>query len=157
VDKINSDSRLFNIETQIILTQTDTTVGFLSQNESKLQTIKARNSTKPFIVVYKNFTFMKEHGKRVPNSQKNRVRRSHKTTFIVKNTAFRIAQDRVDSSVLRSLKWNFSTSANEAGKHFDRNFCEQKADIIVENKSSLHEGVSSFLYKINSRKIKRLR
>lgn len=157
MDQINSNSRLLDIEAQIILSQTDTTVGFLSQNEAKLQKIKSRDSNKPFIVVYKNFASMLEDNKRIPNSQKNRVRRSQKTTFIVKNSAFRIAKDKLDSSVLRLVKWNFSTSANEAGKNFNRNFCEQKADIIVENRNSLHEGVSSFLYKINAKKIKRLR
>ena len=157
MDQVNGNSRLLSIETQVVLTQTDTTVGFLSQNETKLQKIKSRDHSKPFILVYKSFASFLQNKKRIPNSQKNRVRRSKKTTFIVKNSAFRIANDQLGSSVLRAINWNFSTSANESGKNFDRDFCEQKADIIIENKHSLREGISSSLYKINSIKIKRLR
>jgi tRNA A37 threonylcarbamoyladenosine synthetase subunit TsaC/SUA5/YrdC len=36
----------------VILTQTDTTVGFLSQDALKLYEIKSRNTTKPFIKVF---------------------------------------------------------------------------------------------------------
>lgn len=155
--KINSTSRLFAIESQIILTQTDTTVGFSSQNEERLKETKPRPQTKPFIRLYQDFKTLKLDGIRVPESQKKRVRRSRKTTFIVKGKSFRVALTILNSSVLRALKWNYSTSANESGKSFERNFCEQKADIIVENKNSLYEGVASTLLKINARKTERLR
>ncbi|MFT7004963.1 MAG: hypothetical protein ACJAWW_002329, partial [Sulfurimonas sp.] len=45
--------------------------------------------------------------------------------------------------------WHYSTSANESSKNFDRDFCIEKADIIVENKDGLRENSSSSLYKIN--------
>jgi tRNA A37 threonylcarbamoyladenosine synthetase subunit TsaC/SUA5/YrdC len=155
--QINSTSRLSTIKTQIILTQTDTTVGFSSQNEERLKEIKTRQSTKPFIKLYQNFQTLKKNKIRVPNTQKNRVRRSKKTTFIVKNSSFRVAEIQLHSSVLREQLWRYSTSANESGKNFERNFCEEKADIIVEDKNSLFEGKASTLYKINAKKIKRLR
>ena len=47
-----SITRFSKIEMPVILTQTDTTVGFLSQNEKKLYEIKSRETTKPFIKVY---------------------------------------------------------------------------------------------------------
>lgn len=155
--KHNSNSRLLSIEKNIILAQTDTTVGFLSQNESQLKKIKSRSDTKPFLKTYKSFQSLQKDGIRVPNSQKNRVRRSRKTTYIVKNMAFRVASDTLNSSLLRSFSWNYSTSANESGKNFNREFCEEKTDIIIEDKNSLYEGKSSRLYKINSKKSKRLR
>lgn len=155
--KINSASRLPAIKTQVLLTQTDTTVGFSSQNEQRLKEIKTRQSSKPFIKLYQNFKSLKESKIRVPNAQKKRVRRSKKTTFIVKNLSFRVAQSELQSALLRALEWNYSTSANESGKSFERNFCEQKADIIVEDKNSLFEGTASTLYKINARKTQRLR
>ena len=155
--KINSNPRLLSINTKVVLTQTDTTVGFLSQDEAKLQTIKDRNSSKPFIKVYKNFKALSSDRRRVPNSKKNLLRRAKKTTFIVKNSAFRIVEDFMNSSQLRSINWNYSTSANEGGKNFKRDFCEEKADIIIEDKNSLFEGSSSSLYKINNKKVKRLR
>jgi len=155
--KRNSTARLFNINTNILLTQTDTTVGFLSQDAPKLCAVKSRPNTKPFIVVFKNFQALKNNQKRVPNAQKNRIRRSKKTTFIVKNFAFRVADDVMNSSYLRQNSWTYSTSANESGKKFSRDFCEQKADIIIEDKKTLFEGQASKLYKINNKKIKRLR
>ncbi|MEN8304060.1 MAG: Sua5/YciO/YrdC/YwlC family protein [Campylobacterota bacterium] len=153
----NSDTRLSSINLSVVLTQTDTTVGFLSQDNLKLKEIKSRQSNKPFIKVYKNLKSFKEDGKRVPNSRKSLLRRSKKTTFIVKNIAFRIADDTLSSSLLRNTQWNYSTSANESGKSFDREFCESKADIIIENKDPLYEGKASSLYRINSKKMEQLR
>ena len=155
--KINSNSRLLSIETKVVLTQTDTTVGFLSQNEIKLQHIKHRDSSKPFIKVYKNFKALVNDKKRIPNTKKNLLRRAKKITFIVKGMAFRVVEDSLNSSLLREVEWNYSTSANESGKNFNRDFCEEKTDIIIEDKHSLFEGSSSSLYKINNKKVKRLR
>ncbi len=156
--KCNSNTRFSSIKNKVILSQTDTTVGFLSQNETQLQDIKSRDSSKPFIKVYKNFTTFLYKGNRVPNDKKNLVRRARKTTFIVKNSSFRIVGEYAsDSNILRNMEWSYSTSANEAGKKFDREFCESKADIIIENKDGLRENRSSSLYKINSKKIRRLR
>ena len=157
MDFFNSDTRLSSIDLSVILAQTDTTVGFLSRDNLKLQEIKSRKSNKPFIKVYKNLKSFKEDAKRVPNSKKSLLRRSKKTTFIVKNSAFRIVNDTLSSSILRNSAWNYSTSANESGKSFDREFCESKADIIIENKDSLYEGNPSSLYKMNSKKMERLR
>jgi tRNA A37 threonylcarbamoyladenosine synthetase subunit TsaC/SUA5/YrdC len=138
----------------VILTQTDTTVGFLSQDASQLQNIKSRSSLKPFIKVYKNFNALQL---RIPKTQRKLLRRAKKTTFIVKDTAFRVAEDKLNSQILRKSLWNYSTSANESGKKYDRDFCIEKADIIIENKSTLFEGKASKLLKINAKKIRRLR
>jgi tRNA A37 threonylcarbamoyladenosine synthetase subunit TsaC/SUA5/YrdC len=134
---------------KVTLTQTDTTVGFLSQDEKKLQEIKSRQLGKQFIKVYKDFKTLLASKHRIPSKFKSTVRRSNKTTFIVKNRAFRVAKDTLDSEILRGASWHFSTSANESSKNFDRNFCIEKADIIVENKEGLSEKNSSSLYKIN--------
>lgn len=157
MDFINSDTRFSTKIVNTILTQTDTTVGFLSQDSLKLQEIKSRLSSKPFIKVYSNLKAFKEEGNRVPNSTKSRIRRSKKTTYIIKNRAFRIAESTLNSSVLRANRWNYSTSANESGKNFSREFCESKADIIIEDKNSLYEGKASSLYRINSRSMEKLR
>jgi tRNA A37 threonylcarbamoyladenosine synthetase subunit TsaC/SUA5/YrdC len=150
-------SRFSSITSQVILVQTDTTVGFLSQDEKKLQSIKSRPSNKPFIKVFNSFQALKNDKRRVPNRFKNQVRRAKKTTFIVKNISFRVAPTSLFSAVLRNSAWNYSTSANKSGEHFSRDFCEEKADIIIENKHGLFEGDASKLYKINHAKRKRLR
>jgi tRNA A37 threonylcarbamoyladenosine synthetase subunit TsaC/SUA5/YrdC len=155
--KINSTSRLFSITSEVILTQTDTTAGFLSQDEKRLQIIKQRPSDKHFIKVYKTFYALKKENIRVPSSQKALIRRAVKSTFIVKNRAFRVVKDHLDSTLLASREWNYSSSANESGKKFERAFCEEKADIIIENQNVLYEGTSSALYKINNKQRVRLR
>jgi len=155
--KSNSTTRLFSISQKIILTQTDTTVGFLSQDAKQLREIKSRNDNKPFIRVFQDLSTLQQHNIRIPNKYKKRVRRASKTTFIVKNRAFRVAQPSLYSTLLYNLAWAYSTSANESGKKFQRDFCQQKADIIIEDKNGLVEGDPSKLYKINDKKIKRLR
>ncbi len=141
----------------VILTQTDTTVGFLSQNATRLYEIKSRKKSKPFIKVFSNFETFLACGNRVPQNQKNRIRRSKKTTFIVKNRAFRVAKSLLGSTILRNSPWHFSTSANESNKEFDREFCENQADIIIEDTHRLHENSSSTLIKINNLKRKKIR
>ncbi len=137
--------------------QTDTTVGLLSQNALRLREIKSRSDKKPFIKVFQNFQALKNQTIRIPKKRKNLVRRAKKTTFIVKNQAFRVVSPSSNCQIVRNLSWGYSTSANESAKSFSRDFCEQKADIIVEDKEGLFEGRASKLYKINNLKIKRLR
>jgi len=138
----------------VILTQTDTTVGFLSQNSKELQNLKSRTSSKPFITVFKTF---QDLNVRIPKQHKNLIRRAKKTSFIVKDHSFRIAEDKLSSQILRNSSWNYSTSANESGKNYERNFCIEKADIIIEDKNSLFEGEASKLLKLGAKKIRRLR
>jgi len=157
MDNINSTARFSNITQKIILTQTDTTVGFLSQNGTKLAQIKSRPSKKPFIKVYKNFKSLVHNKIRIPNKQKSRVRRAKQSSFIVNTQSFRVAPLALHSTILQNLSWSYSTSANESGKKFLREFCEEKADIIIEDKMGLYENKASRLYKINNQKIVRLR
>lgn len=154
---IKSAARFSSIEMSVILTQTDTTVGFLSQNAQKLYEIKSRPQVKPFIKVYKDFKSFKQDGGRVSSGRKNLVRRSKKTTFIINNFSFRVADIKLDSQILRETPWFYSTSANKSAERFNRNFCESKADIIVEDINSLVEKDSSSLIKINSTKRRKLR
>ncbi|MBA1433462.1 MAG: Sua5/YciO/YrdC/YwlC family protein [Epsilonproteobacteria bacterium] len=155
--KCNSSARLFSLNKKIILTQTDTTVGLLSQDAKRLREIKSRPETKPFIRVFNDFTTLTQQNIRIPTPFKQSVRRAKKTTFVIKNRAFRVAKSPLHSQLLRNLSWAYSTSANESGKTFQRDFCEQKADIIIENKQGLFESKASKLYKINQKKKKRLR
>lgn len=152
-----STTRFSSINSSIILAQTDTTVGFLSQSAAQLYTIKGREQSKPFLTTYPSLKEFKRSSNRVPSSQKSFFRKSKKTTFITKNRAFRISPTSLDSQLLRNLKWNYSTSANESGKNFSFEFCEDKADIIVQNKYGLFESSSSTLIKLSSTKKVKLR
>lgn len=150
-----STSRLSSIKS-VVLTQTDTTVGFISQNNEKLSEIKSREASKQFIKVYPNlkaFTITN----RVPVSKRRLFRKSKKTTFIIKNKALRISPTKLHSQILRDTSWNYSTSANKSGEKFEYIFCQDKADIIIQNKYGLKEMRASTLLKINDAKTVKLR
>jgi len=157
MDNINSTPRFFDIAQKIILTQTDTTVGFLSQNGTKLAQIKSRSPQKPFIKVYKDFKSLKEAKIRIPNRQKSYIRRAKQSSFVVNQNSFRVAPHILNATILQNLHWSYSTSANESNKHFSRLFCEKKADITIEDRRGLYESNPSKLYKINNKKRVRLR
>jgi tRNA A37 threonylcarbamoyladenosine synthetase subunit TsaC/SUA5/YrdC len=129
----------------------------LSQDDEKLYNIKSREKNKPFIKVFNDFKTLQKQNYRIPHNQKALVRRSKRTTFIVKNKAFRVSKNRLNSQILRELTWSYSTSANKSGESFDRLFCEDKADIIIEDSYGLKEKSSSRLLKLNNIKIRKLR
>ena len=140
----------------IILTQTDTTVGFLSQDARRLASVKNRAHTRPFLKNIFTFKTLKEQ-LRIPNSRKKEIRRAKKTTFIVKNQAFRVASLPVNSALLTRLGWCYSTSANRSGEAYDPVFANEKADIIIQNQIGLFETKPSKILKINDKKRVRLR
>ena len=142
---------------KVVLAQTDTTVGFLSQDSQKLFEIKSRKFSKQFLKIYRNFKVFSSYKNRVPQSQKRLFRRSKKTTFIIKNRASRVVDISQNSKVLQDLDWFYSTSANKTDQSFDFEFCQESVDVVVERKVGLSENSSSRLLKINNKKVKRLR
>jgi len=141
----------------LFLFQSDTTVGFASQNSEKLAHSKSREPSKPFLRVFHDFETLTTAAKRIPQKFKNRVRRADATTFIIKNDAFRVAQTEVRSVLIEKLRWYYSSSANQSGKSFERSYCEKIADIVIEDSQSLYEASPSKLLKINNSKMKKLR
>jgi tRNA A37 threonylcarbamoyladenosine synthetase subunit TsaC/SUA5/YrdC len=153
----SSTARFPRQSVSVILAQTDTTVGFLSQDANKLYEIKSRVQSKPFIKVFDSFKSLIHTRQRVPEAHKKFVRNSNKTTFIIKLHSFRIAPSQLNSAPIRELTWSFSTSANESGKNFNRDFCEKKADIIIEDSRGLIEKSSSSIYTLGRVKKRRVR
>jgi len=141
----------------VYLVQTDTTVGFLSQNSKKLANSKQRDQTQAFIKCVDSLKTLQEFT-RVPKKYKNLVRRSSRTTIIYPNNqAIRVVQDFEHIKFLHKLKWAYSSSANLTKKNYDENYAKQKADIIVEDKRGLFEGKASVMIKINNASTRRLR
>lgn len=141
----------------VILAQTDTTVGFLSQDARRLAKIKARPPHKPFIQSFSSLTRYKAEGGRVPKKFKNSVRRAKSTTFVINNRAIRIVAQGPHHELLRQYGWLYSTSANAKSEAYARSFAEAYADIIVEDSRGLFEGQASAIYRLNSTKLKQLR
>lgn len=142
---------------KVLLTQTDTTVGLLSQSASRLATIKQRPQTKPFLKVYADLKAFKASGGRVPKSYRSQVRRSKQRTYVLKGKAFRIINESLHHRLLKQYGWSFSTSANQSGHSFERSFCEAAADIIVEDFRGLYEGIPSSIELLGRVKRRRLR
>jgi len=142
---------------EIYLAQTDTTVGFLSPSSKKLNIVKNRSKDKQFLTTttkYKNLLKLV----RIPKKFKKLVRRSKKTTFIYPNNkAVRVVKDTYHESFLEKFDFIYSTSANESGKPFDRDYAFFKADIVVEDKRGFDEKTPSRIIKLSKNLKKKLR
>jgi len=142
---------------RVILAQTDTTVGFLSQDSLKLAQIKERPLNKPFIRSFDSLSSYRAAGGRVPHRFKKKLRQAKATSFVINNQAVRIVADGEHHRLLKKYGWLYSTSANAKGCSFDRTFAEAHADIVVEDNRGLFEGEASSIYRLNHKKIRRLR
>ena len=139
----------------VFLTQTDTTIGFVSQNSQKLTQIKQRPPHKHYIKALPSLQILKLFT-RIPDIHKNRLRRAKKTTFILPNgDSYRVVKDRHHLLLLKRLGWAYTTSANLSSEAYDEEFAEENADIVItplKQKSS-----ASSIYKLGKITFKRIR
>jgi len=142
---------------KLFLTQTDTTVGFLSANRKKLSQAKNRDINQPFLICvdsYKKLTQLT----RVPKKFKKLVRRSSKSSFLYPNKkAVRVVKEASHARFLKEVYFLFSTSANKNREKFDLLYAKSKADIIIEDKRGLYELEASHIFKLGKNKIQKLR
>lgn len=140
----------------LFLAQSDTTLGFLSQDASKINLAKGRKSQKVLIEVDSLATL--RAFSRIPQKHKNIIRRIKKTTFIYpKGQAIRVIKDPLHLRFLSSMRWFYSSSANPTKESYNPSFAHQKADVIIQDKRGFFEGKPSKIYKINSHSLKRIR
>ncbi len=143
------------LKDKVFLTQTDTTIGFVSQNADKLTTIKQRPPHKHYIKAVNSLATLKTFT-RVPSLHKNRVRRSRKTTFILPDGhSYRLIQDKHHLLLLNRLKWAYTTSANLSDHAYDEKFAKEMADVIIEPLKQNKQ--ASNIYKLGKQTIKRIR
>ncbi len=141
----------------VYLTQTDTTAGFLSQNEAALSHKKKRPSEKPFLISVDSLKTLCQFT-RVPKECKSKIRRAKKTTFVYPSgLAIRVIKDEEHLAFMRKLKWSFSTSSNPSGEAFNESFAQEKADVILFTCKGFFEFEPSSILKIKKIKIKKLR
>jgi len=145
----------FTLKACVFLAQTDTTVGFISQNADKITVIKQRPSYKHYITAVNSFHTLKTLA-RVPQQHKNRVRRSTKTTFVMPNKeSYRVIFDVQHLLLLDRLKWVFTSSANLSNEAYDETFAKNMADVIIEPLLGSKE--ASRIYKLGTNTLKRIR
>ena len=140
---------------KVYLTQTDTTIGFISQDADRLTAIKQRPPHKHYIRVVDSLATLKAQV-RIPTRYKNRLRRARKSTFILPNGAsYRVVHDLKHLALISKLTWAYSTSANLSDHPYDEQWARKVADEVIEplNTTSL----PSSIYKINHTRIKKIR
>jgi tRNA A37 threonylcarbamoyladenosine synthetase subunit TsaC/SUA5/YrdC len=141
----------------LYLTQTDTTVGFLSVDRASIAKAKNRDINQPFLITLSSLDKQKRLV-RTPSRFKNMVRRSKKTTFLYPNKkAIRVVRDTPHSNFLDKFDFLYSSSANKHGCLFDYSFAYERADIIVEDREGFLQKSASSFYKLGKKKILKLR
>ncbi len=140
----------------VILAQTDTTVGFLSQEGSLLARLKGRENGKPFLKVFASLSLL-QNSVRVPIKYRTYVRHARRTTFVIKNQAFRYVNDSSHSRLIQKYGWLYSTSANQSGHEYNRDFCIQYSDIIIEDARGYKSSEPSHIYRLTPTKLQKLR
>lgn len=140
----------------LILAQTDTTVGFLSQDAALLAQVKGREEGKPFLKVFASLKILQDHT-RIPLKYRTWFRHGRRTTFVIKNQAFRYVSQEPHASLIAKYGWLYSTSANESGKHFDPIFCKEHSDLIIEDAQGFRECEPSKIFRLTSTQFTQLR
>ena len=140
----------------VYLIQTDTTIGFVSQDASRLTSIKKRPPHKHYICTLDSLKRLKKFT-RVPQNHKNRIRRSCKSTYIMPNgRSYRVVCDPKHKSFLESIGgWAFSTSANISGKKYDEEWARSVADVVIEPLDI--NAASSKIFMLGKSRIKKIR
>lgn len=143
---------------KVYLIQTDTTVGFSSSNDEKLSAIKQRPQTQKTLQTVDSFKTLQQNT-RIPKKFKKRIRHSQQTTFIYPNThSFRVVDPCSKYyGFIKKIHQCYSTSANKTQHAFERSFAHEHADIIVTTKENFYETTASCIYKINKKKIRKIR
>ncbi|WP_104761378.1 Sua5 YciO YrdC YwlC family protein [Helicobacter cetorum] len=140
----------------VYLAQSDTTIGLLSKDSERLNTLKKRPKDKGVLIESYDFSTLKSLV-RVPNKFKNLVRRSAKTTFIYPNfKAVRVVSGR-HRDFLRRFKTLYSTSANLTQQAYDKEVAFSLADVVISDERGLFESASSKIFKIYKHKKIRIR
>lgn len=175
-----------NIKNAVFLAQCDTTAGFLSANQARILEVKNSPKDKAILRESCDLAHIKALS-RIPRILQKHIRFAKKTTFIFDNNlSFRVVGESSEilhlcgkwgkSKKLRELggkshKSNpnlhhaflkrfgtlFSSSANQKGKKFERNFALNRADIIVSDNRGFFEDSPSSIFRVKKSKIRKIR
>ncbi|MCI5787074.1 hypothetical protein [Helicobacter trogontum] len=140
---------------EVILAQTDTTIGLLSRDSTAINQKKGASLKKPLLKEVANLSVIPH---RTPTSMRNIIRRAKKTSFILPNgKSFRVIKDVLHNDFLKGFSWLYSSSANPTKGDFSMEFAQSVSDIIVLDKRGIFAAKSSMILKIGHNKIKKIR
>lgn len=141
----------------LYLAQTDTTVGFLSQDAKKLSHAKNRDENQPFLICVDTFKKLKQLT-RVPKAHKKFIRRANKKSFLYPNKkAIRVVKEPHHKRFLKEFDFLYSTSANKNREKFEPAFARSCVDIIIEDSRAFYEGDASSILKLGKKRLHKLR
>lgn len=144
-----------DLKNLVFLTQTDTTIGFVSQNAGRLTDVKQRPPHKYYIKAVNSLRTLQTFT-RIPAEHRKRVRRAEKTTFIMPDGhSYRVIRDRHHLLLLDRLKWAYTTSANLSGHPYDEEFAIKAADVVITPLQFKKK--PSRIYKLGKNTIQRIR
>ena len=144
------------MKNKLFLTQTDTTIGFVSQDASKIDRAKKRLPNKHYIRVVNSLETLKTFV-RVPQEHKNRLRRAKETTFIMPNgLSFRVVKDTKHNILLNRVKWLYSSSANLSGAEYDELYAKDNVEVIVTFSSHKKKSAST-IYLLGQKRMRLIR
>jgi len=140
----------------LYLTQTDTTIGFVSQDSQKIDQAKNRLPNKHYIRVVNSLETLKTFT-RIPQKHKKRVRRAKQTTFIFpQGESFRVVKDTKHNLLLDRVKWLYSSSANLSGAEYDELYSKDNAEVIIVF-STNRKGSASKIYLLGQKRMRLIR
>ena len=138
------------MQNNLYLTQTDTTIGFVSQDASKIDRAKRRLPNKHYIRTVDSLNTLRSFT-RVPTAHKNRVRRAKRTTFIMPNgRSFRVVKGSEHNLLLDRVGWFYSSSANLSGEMHDEVYAKEQAEVVVTS-PTMQGGEPSKIYCLGMR------
>lgn len=141
----------------IYLAQTDTTAGLLSSDSRRLAQLKGRAESKPMLLALPSLRALKEHV-RVPLAFRNRVRRSHQSSFIYPNgQGARVVREGMHARFLQKFGALYSTSANLSGHAFSLDFAREVSEVQVVDSRGIYEGKASSIWRLGRTKQQRVR
>jgi len=145
-----------NLKKALFLTPTDTTIGFVSQDSTKIDKAKERLPNKHYIRVVNSLKTLKSFS-RVPQKYKNMVRRAKKTTFIMPDgNSFRVVRESKHNLLLDRLKWAYSSSANLSGREYNPDYAKKVAEIIISEPDTKNS-TPSRIYRLGNSRLRMIR
>ncbi len=143
------------LDNLLFLSDTDTTIGFLSQSQIRLNEAKRRPASKNYITALPSLKELKKRH-RIPKTHHKRLRRSKKESYILPSgNSYRIIKDTRHLLLLKRLGWVYTSSANLSNSAYDEKYARECADIVVEKLGKPQK--PSTLYLLGKEKLKRLR
>ncbi len=139
----------------VLLAQTDTTIGFLAKDSMLINRKKGASNTKPLLMEVANLAAIIH---RTPVSIRPFIRHAKRISYILPNNAsFRVIAEGLHHDFLQGFTWLYSSSANPTKGAFCMQFAQQQCDVIVLDKRGLFAAKSSTIVKIRHDRIKKIR